>query len=96
MNSKNVKICKELVKRFGDDYVIDKLSEEAQEVALAITQLRCKTKTDKKKRLNDVYLEVADLKIALRQAECVLSKRKINKFVNAKLQKKKLKHLTKK
>lgn len=96
MNSKNINICKELVKHFGNNYVIDKLAEESLEVALAVTQFKCETKTDKKKRLNDVYLEVADLKIALRQAEMVLSKRKINKYVNAKLQKKKAKHLTKK
>jgi len=78
----------------GKDAAIDKVQEEAQELALALHQLKCPTKTDKKKRLNDVYGELADMKIMMRQAEMLFSKKKINRLVNQKLQQKREKYLS--
>lgn len=93
MNAKNLKICKGLVKINGKDFVLDKLHEECLELALAITQLKCHTKNNKQKRLEDVLKEVADVKYNLRMVEMVLPKKKINKYVNIKLEKKKIKYL---
>lgn len=94
MHKDNIKIIRQLLKKFGDEASRDKVQEECQELALALHQLKCPTKVDKKKRLNDVYGELADVKITLRMAEMLFNKKKINKLVNEKLQKKKLKFLT--
>lgn len=82
-----------MIKVFGREAAVDKIQEECQELALALHQLKCPTKTDKKKLLADVYGELADVKIIMRQAEMMFSKKKINKLVNQKLQKKKEKYL---
>ena len=94
MRVKNLKIVKGLLKKFGPEVQINKLREESIELALAITQWLCPTKLDKKKRLNDIYCELADMKIMMRQAEMIFSKKKINRIVNEKLQRKKDNHLT--
>lgn len=93
MNSKNVKILKDLIKKLGKDYHIDKIAEECLELSLAIVQYKCATKLDKKKRLEHIYKELADVKIAIRQADEIYNRKKINRFVTQKLQKKQLKYL---
>lgn len=95
MNSKNIKIIKELVKLNGKEATKDKIVEEAIELSLALIQLKCPTKLDKKKRLSDVYNELADMKIQMRKAEIIFSSKRINKIVSQKLQKKKNKYLQK-
>jgi len=95
MNSKNIKIIKGLIDLNGKEASKDKIVEEAIELALSLIQLKCPTKIDKKRRLNDVYCELADMKIMMRKAEMLFSKKKINRLVNHKLQKKKLKYLDK-
>lgn len=94
MRKDNLKIIKGIIKKFGRKAAIDKIQEEAQELALSLHQYKCITKTDKKKRLNDIYGELADMKIMMRQAEMLFSKKKINRLVNQKLQRKKDKYLT--
>lgn len=93
MKRKNIKIIKGLIKKFGRESAIDKLQEEAQELALALHHLKSITKTDKKKRLNDVYGELADMTIVMRSASELFNQNKINRLVNKKLQAKKEKHL---
>lgn len=95
MTQENIKIIKGMIRLFGREASINKIQEEAQELGLALNHLNSPTKTDKKKRLDDVYGELADMKIELRKAEMLFSKKKINRIVNQKLQKKKLKYLTK-
>ena len=95
MKAKNLKIIKGLLKLNGKEAAQDKIMEEAVELALAIIQYKCPTKLDKKRRLNDVHKELADMKIVLRKAEMIFNKRKINKYVNQKLEKKRLKYLVK-
>tara|TARA_B100000953_G_scaffold290249_1_gene275107 strand:+ start:16842 stop:17129 length:288 start_codon:yes stop_codon:yes gene_type:complete len=92
MRKENLNIIKKLIKKFGREASVDKIQEECQELALALHQLKCVTKTDKKKRLDDVYGELADVKIAMRKAEMLFSKKRINRAVNQKLQKKKRKY----
>jgi len=91
MKAKNLKILKEFLKIEGKEAALDKVAEEAVELALAIIQYRCPTKLNKKKRLNDIYKELADVKIVVRKAELFLNKRKINRLVNKKLEEKKIK-----
>lgn len=95
MKAKNLKIIKALIKLNGQDASKDKILEEALELALALHQFKCPTKLNKKKRLNDIYKELADMKIVMRKAEMLYSKRKINKYVNRKLEEKRIKYLTK-
>lgn len=93
MRRGNLKIIRQLIKKFGREVSIDKIQEESQELALSLHQLKCPTKLDKKKRLNDVYGELADMKIMMRQAEMLFNKKKINRLVNQKLQQKQSKYL---
>lgn len=93
MHQENLRIIRRLIKVFGREAAVDKIQEESQELALSLHQFKCPTKTDKKKLLNDIYGELADMKIMMRQAEMLFSKKKINKLVNQKLQKKKEKYL---
>ena len=95
MKQKNLKVLKKLLELNGKESVLDKLLEECTELGLALIQLKCPTKLDKKKRLNDVHREIADVKNVIRQAEMFLNSKKINKFSNEKLKKKRIKHLTK-
>lgn len=94
MRQENLKTIKKMIRLMGNEAAVDKIQEEAQELALALHQLKCPTKTDKKKRLNDVYGELADMKIMMRQAEMLFSKKKINRLVNQKLQLKRDKYLS--
>lgn len=94
MKKKNLKIVNGLAKKFGKESALDKLQEEATELALALHQLNhCDFKTNDKERLEDVYKELADVKNAIRVAETFLNRRKINRLQNKKLQKKHCKYL---
>lgn len=94
MKKSNLKLLKQLLGKFGKEAAMDKLQEECQELSLALHQLNhCVTKTDKKKRENDVYKELADVKNAIRTVEFFLSKSKINRYQNKKLKQKAIKHL---
>ena len=92
MKAKNLKIIKALIKLNGKEAAKDKIIEEAVELALALIQYKCPTKLNKKKRLNDVYGELADMKIVMRKAEMLFNKRKINRLVNKKLEEKRIKY----
>lgn len=94
MRKENITTIRGLIKLHGRDAAIDKIQEEAQELGLSLHQLKCPTKLDKKKQLDDVYSELADMKIQMRAAEMLFSKKKINRLVNEKLKKKKLKYLS--
>ena len=96
MKAKNLKIVKDLASNFGKLSAFNKLQEESTELALALHQLNnCDFKTNKKERLNDVYKELADVKNAIRVTEEFLNRKKINRYQNIKLQKKKNKYLNK-
>jgi hypothetical protein len=93
MTKENQKIIQAIIDKFGGTVQIDKIQEEAMELALALHQLKCPTKLNKEKRLNDVYKELADMKIMMAQADIIFGKDKIDSFVHSKLQDKKEKHL---
>lgn len=95
MKAKNLRIIKGLLKLHGKEAARNKIAEEALELALAIAQYNCPTKLDKKKRENDIYKELADMEIVLRKAKMIYSPKKINRLVNKKLEKKRIKYLTK-
>lgn len=95
MKRKNLKILKRLLELNGENFVLDKLQEESLELSLALHQLNHSPhKLDKKKRLNDVYKEFADLKNIMRQAELFLNSKRINRLANTKLENKRIKYLT--
>lgn len=88
MKKSNLKKLKKLVEHKGDDGTLLKLAEECLELSLAITHYLSPTKLNKKKRLDDVYREAADVKVAFRQLEMVLSRNKINRYANEKIRNK--------
>ena len=71
---------------FGKDVQADKIQEEAMELALALHQYKCPTK-DKIKLLDNVYDELADMKIMMAQAEIIFDPSIINARVDLKLKK---------
>jgi predicted molibdopterin-dependent oxidoreductase YjgC len=91
MTKKNLNTIKNLIKVQGKEQSIDKIQEEAMELSLEMHQYKCPTK-NKKKRLERVYLELADMKIQMRKAEMLFSKKKINRLVNKKLDEQRKKH----
>ena len=83
---KNENIYQEIINHFGADTQIDKIQEEAQELALVLHQMKCPTK-NKTELLEQVYSELADMTIMLRQARLLFDSEKIDYFVKYKLQK---------
>lgn len=77
-------ILERTINKFGRDAQVDKIQEEAQELALALHQYKCPTK-DKEQGLADIYSELADMKIMMAQAELLFDKYKINEVVEYKL-----------
>jgi len=74
------------VVKWGRETQIDKIQEEAQELALALHQYKCPTK-NKEEMLTNIYTELADMKIMLAQAEILFNKERINSLAKAKLEK---------
>jgi NTP pyrophosphatase (non-canonical NTP hydrolase) len=73
-----------IIDRFGSDIQVNKIQEEALELALALNQVNCPTK-NKSEKLENVYEELADMKIMMAQAEKLFDADKINKLVDFKL-----------
>jgi|GEM_PF-1654904 len=81
-----------IIQRFGPLVQIDKIQEEAQELALALHQYKCPTK-DKIKGLQKIYGELADMKIMMKQAEFLFDANRIDAMVSEKLKKCETKYL---
>jgi len=80
----NQEILKAAIAKFGRETQIDKLQEEAMELALALHQLKCPTK-DYNEMLLNVFGELADMKIMMAQAELLFDKNDIDRLVEEKL-----------
>lgn len=80
----NKQILIKAIEHFGKDVQIDKIQEEAMELALILHQFKCPTK-DKDKMLPQVYSELADMKIMMQQAEILFDKDRIDAIVELKL-----------
>lgn len=93
MTREQDKIIRALIGKFGAQVQIDKIQEEALELALAIQQLKCPTKIDKDRCMDDLYKELADMKIMMYQADILFDEEKIDAYVHMKLERAKEKHL---
>lgn len=79
-----------IINRFGREVQINKIQEEALELALVLNQMNCPTKGD---LAEELYGELADMKIMMAQAEILFDKERIDKMVEFKLNRFKEKYL---
>lgn len=80
------KLMKAAIKKWGKKVQKHKLQEELLELSLALNQIHCPTK-NKEKLEDEIYGELADVKIMMTQAELLFDKDRINKKVEEKLKK---------
>ena len=80
------KTLKQAINKFGKLNQIDKLQEEAQELALALHQFKCPTK-NKKQALKNIYSELADMTIMISYVSLLFNSKKINKEIKRKMKK---------
>lgn len=89
----NKELLQKAIEKWGIETQINKIQEEALELALVLNQRNCPTK-DKSIMEDNLYDELADMKIMMAQAEIIFGSKRINERVNFKLDKLKYKHLT--
>lgn len=82
----NKAILHKAIEKWGKEAQINKLQEEALELALALNQRKCPTKDAERMEAN-LYDELADMLIMLAQAEIIFDATRINDRVNFKLEK---------
>lgn len=80
----------QIINRFGREVQINKIQEEALELALVLNQMKCPTKGD---LTEELYGELADMKIMMAQAEILFDKQRIDQMVGFKLNRFKEKYL---
>lgn len=79
-------ILYKIINKFGIEVQVNKIQEEALELSLVLNQLKCPTK-DHKKLMDQLYDELADMKIMMAQAELIFDKEIIDERVEYKLKK---------
>ena len=79
-----IEILQKAIEKWGDLAQIDKIQEEAQELALALHQFKCPTKNPIKE-MNNIYSELADMKIMMQYAELLFNPDRINLVVKQKM-----------
>lgn len=82
----NKEILQKAIDKWGKDTQINKIQEEALELALALNQRKCPTKDVEQMEAN-LYDELADMKIMMAQAEILFDADRINERVKFKLDK---------
>lgn len=75
---------RQIIAKWGRDVQINKIQEEAIELALVLNQRNCPTK-DPVKMEDELYGELADMKIMMAQAEIIFCKERIDSKVKEKL-----------
>lgn len=85
-------ILQKVINKFGPTNQIHKIQEEALELALILNQISCPTK-DITLMEDNLYDELADMKIMMAQAEILFDADRINKRVKYKLDKLQSKYL---
>lgn len=81
-----------IIDRFGRDVQVNKIQEEALELALVLNQIKCPTKSCDEMTMQ-LYDELADMKIMMAQAEILFDAEMINERVEYKLNRFKQKYL---
>lgn len=79
------------IEKWGAKSQANKIQEELLELALALNRINCSTK-DQEEMEENIYEELADVKIMMAQAELIFNKSRIDEMVKIKLEKLK-KHL---
>lgn len=79
-------ILQKAIDKWGKETQTNKIQEEALELALVINQMKCPTK-DFLKMEENLYDELADMKIMMAQAELIFDKKRIDEIVEYKLNK---------
>jgi len=88
----NKEILQKAIDKWGKETQINKIQEEALELALVLNQRKCPTKDVEQMEAN-LYDELADMKIMMAQAEMLFDADRINERVNFKLDKLQSKHV---
>jgi len=94
VEQKRKDICKRIIEKWGDEVQINKIQEEALELALVLNQRNCPTK-DPKAMEDALYDELADMKIMMMQVDMLFDTERIDKRVQFKFDRVVAKHLTK-
>lgn len=79
-----IEILEKIINKWGRETQINKIQEEALELALVLNQRNCPTKDEQEMEMN-LYSELADMKIMLAQAEIIFDKKRIDATVDYKL-----------
>lgn len=82
----NKDILQKAIQKWGRDIQINKIQEEALELSLVLNQMKCPTK-DVEKMEENLYDELADMKIMMAQAEILFDAARIDARVQFKLEK---------
>ena len=85
-------ICKRIIRKWGAPVQINKIQEEALELALVLNQRNCPTK-DAEAMEVALYDELADMKIMMMQADLLFDADRIAERVQYKFDRVVLKHL---
>ena len=88
----DIDILKKAIVKWGRRVQINKIQEEALELALVLNQINCPTKDPDEMEAN-LYSELADMKIMMAQAELLFDAERINKIVDLKLERMNVKYL---
>lgn len=88
------KVLLRIIENWGRETQINKIQEEALELSLALNQIKCPTK-DPEQMKDNLYDELADMKIMMAQAEILFDAERINERVKFKLDKVQRKYLDK-
>ncbi len=89
----NKEILQKAIDKWGKETQINKIQEEALELALVLNQRKCPTKDVEQMEAN-LYDELADMKIMMAQAEMLFDADRINERVKFKLDKLQSKYLS--
>jgi len=89
----NKEILYKVIEKWGRDTQINKIQEEALELSLILNQRLCPTK-DPEQMEENLYDELADMKIMMAQAEILFDADRINERVKFKLEKLQSKYLS--
>ena len=74
------------IEKWGKSAQIDKIQEEAQELALALHQVKCQPK-DKEEGMLNIYGELADMQIVMEYVPLLFDQVKIDRIKQIKLNK---------
>lgn len=89
----NKEILKKALAKWGKETQMNKIQEEALELALILNQRKCPTKNAEEME-EALYDELADMKIMMAQAELIFDADRINLRVDYKLNKLNTKYLS--